>query len=362
LVLLCKREQMKHDNQTSLRVVSMNMLKKRLDNHHNNFALTTFLVFTLAAISGFASQSYANDNVRQICITKIVSHAALDAAEKGFEAGLASAGFKEGDNIIYDRNNAAGEPAQADAISRKFAEGKCDLIYSIATPTTQSVLKFVDKIPVVFSAVTDPEAAGIVPPGSAPGSKTGTHITGVSDKWPVPLQVQTYAKFVPHAKTWGTVYNPGEDNSISHVGEMRKAMKNLDLQLTEVHATNAEEVKNATLSLVGQVQAIAITADNTSVAHFEIIAKICNDHKIALFAGDVDSVPKGAIAAYGTDYYLIGYSAGKKAALILKGINPGDIPWGLMEKFSLVINLRAAKLQGIIVKPDMLRIADKVLN
>ncbi len=342
----------------------MNMLKKRVAgcHHTNGFVLAAFLTFSFTTIPGFATKCYADNNTKRICITKIVSHAALDAAEKGFEAALASAGFKEGDNIIYDHNNAEGEPAQADAISQKFAESKCDLIYSIATPTTQSVLKFVKETPVVFSAVTDPEAAGIVPSGSAAGSKTGTHVTGVSDKWPVPLQMRTYVKFVPHAKIWGTIYNPGEDNSISHVGEMRKTMKDLDLQLIEVHATNADEVETATLSLVGRVQAIAITADNTSVAHFEIIAKICNDHKIALFAGDVDSVPKGAIAAYGTDYYLIGYSAGKKAALILKGLKPGEIPWGLMEKFSLVINLRAAALQGINVDPDMLRIADKVLN
>ena len=339
----------------------MNALKTRLINQQNNLVLIA-VACILTVYSGFATTSHADDTPRQICITKIVSHAALDAAEKGFEAGLASAGFKEGSNVIYDRNNAEGDPTKADTISRKFADGKCDLIYSIATPTTQSLLKFVHDTPVVFSAVTDPEAAGIVPSGSAPGSKTGTHITGVSDKWPVPLQMRTYAKFVPHAKIWGTVYNPDEDNSISHVGEMRKAMKDLDLELVEVHAANAEEVETATLSLVGRVQAIAITADNTSVAHFELIAKVCNDNKIALFAGDVDSVPKGAIAAYGTDYYLIGYSAGKKAALILKGISPGEIPWGLMEKFSLVINLSAAKSQGIIVNPDMLRIADKVLD
>jgi putative ABC transport system substrate-binding protein len=143
---------------------------------------------------------------------------------------------------------------------------------------------------------------------------------------------------------------------------MRKAMKALGLKLIEVHAANSAEVEAAARSLVGQVQAIAITADNTSVANFEVIARICNENRIALFAGDVDSVSKGAIAAYGPDYYLIGYSAGKKAALILKGVKPGDIPWGPMEKFSLVINQRAAALQGVVIEPELLRIADKVLD
>lgn len=302
------------------------------------------------------------DKVRQVCVTKIVSHPALDAAEMGFADGLARSGFIEGENVDYLRYNAHGDMAQADAISRKIAEDRCDLVHSISTPSTQSVMKYIDETPVVFSSVTDPEQAGIVPQGSAPGNKTGTQITGVSDKWPVQLQMRTYAKFVPQAKTWGTIYNPGEDNSIAHVSEMREAVNGLGLELLEVHATNAEEVKKAARSLVGRVQAIAITADNTSVAHIESVAEICNEHEIALFAGDVDSVPKGAIAAYGMDYYLIGYSAGKKAALILKGIEPGDIPWGLAEKFSFVINKRAAALQGVTIDPDMLRKADKLIE
>lgn len=318
-------------------------------------------IVTLLPVSSIL---YAADKERvwNICVIKIVSHAALDADEKGFEAGLASAGFKEGVNITYERRNAEGNAETADKMSKELAGKKCDLFHAIATPTTQSVLKYVKKTPVVFSAVTDPQAAKIVPQKSVAGSKTGTHVTGVSDKWPVDLQMRTYAKFVPQAKVWGTIYNPEEDNSISHVSEMRKSIQNLGMKLIEVHATNAEEVEAGARLLVGQVQAIAITADNTSVAYFDKISKICNEHQIALFAGDVDSVPKGAIAAYGTDYYLIGYSAGKKAALILRGIKPGDIAWGLMEKFSLVINRRAASLQGVTIDPDLLRRADKFID
>jgi putative ABC transport system substrate-binding protein len=113
---------------------------------------------------------------------------------------------------------------------------------------------------------------------------------------------------------------------------------------------------------VGKVQAITITSDNTTVANFDAIARVCDKHKIALFAGDVDSVPRGAIAAYGMDYFLVGYSAGKKAALILKGVKPGDIPWGPVEKFSLVINLKAARAQGVTVAPELLKRADKVIQ
>lgn len=321
------------------------------------------IALALAAVMPAVAPAVAADGkVFRIGVVKIVAHAALDADEKGFEDGLASAGFKEGRNVVFDRQNAGGDMTQAEAIARKFGAGGYDLIHAIATPTTQAVVKAVRGVPVVFSAVTDPVAAGIVPADSAPGRKTGTNVTGVSDKWPVRLQLETYARVVPKAKTWGTIYNPAEANSVAHVGELRQAAAALGLAWVEVHATNAEEVAAAAKSLVGRVQAVVITSDNTSVAHFEVIARICNDNKIALFAGDVDSVPRGAIAAYGMDYYLIGYSAGKKAALVLKGVKPGDIAWGPMEKFSLVVNRKAAALQGVELGADLLKKADKVID
>ena len=167
---------------------------------------------------------------------------------------------------------------------------------------------------------------------------------------------------MPAAKKWGTIFNPAEANSVTHVRAMREAAKSLGLELVEVTVDNGSEVERAAQSLVGKVQAITITSDNTSVANFDAIARVCDKHKIALFAGDVDSVPRGAIAAYGMDYFLVGYSAGKKAALILKGVKPGDIPWGPVEKFSLVINLKAARAQGVTVTPELRKLAEKVIE
>lgn len=304
----------------------------------------------------------ADQKMLVIGVTKIVSHAALDADEKGFEAALASAGFKEGINVRYDRQNAQGDPAKAAAIAQQFATDKVDLVHSIATPTSQAVVRVTRKIPVVFSSISDPVSAELVPSDSAPGKKTGTNVTGVSDLWPVLLQMETYAKFVPHAKKWGTIYNPAEVNSVTHIKAMRAAAKSLGLELVEVHVSHSDAVEAAANSLVGKVQAITITSDNTTVARFDTLARVCDKNKIALFAGDVDSVPRGAIAAYGMDYFLVGYSAGKKAALVLKGVKPGDIPWGPVEKFSLVINQKAARAQGIVVSAELLKRADKVFE
>ncbi|RMF13810.1 MAG: ABC transporter substrate-binding protein [Gammaproteobacteria bacterium] len=294
-------------------------------------------------------------------MAKIVDHPALTAAEAGFENALRGVGHAAG--ATFERRNANGDMATLAEIAREFARpGHCDLIHSIATPTTQAILKTVKTTPVVFSAVTDPVAAGIVPADSSEGSRTGTHVTGISDKWPVALQMRAYSRFVPAARIWGTIFNPDEANSLAHVAEMHKAFADMGLTLIEQHARNAEEVVAAAEALAGRVQAIVITADNTSVAHIDRIAKVCDAKRIPLFAGDVDSVSKGAVAAYGMDYFLIGYAAGKKAALILDGVPAGEVPWGRVEKFSLVINRDAAARQGLKLSPDWLRRADRVIG
>jgi putative ABC transport system substrate-binding protein len=188
-------------------------------------------------------------------------------------------------------------------------------------------------------------------------------VTGVSDRWPVAQQFEMYTKFVPKVKKWGTIYNAGDANVVVHIKEMQAAAKKLGVELIEATISTSAETMQAAQSLAGKgVQAINITSDNTAVSAFEAIVKVCNEKKVALFAGDIDSVPRGAIAAYGLDYFLIGESAGKKAAQILKGKKPGDIPWGPAEKFSLVISEKAAKTQGVTVPPDLLKKADKVIK
>jgi putative ABC transport system substrate-binding protein len=320
-------------------------------------------LITLLACVLLATQAPAQEKkMITIGVTKIATHAALDADEKGFEAGLASVGFKEGVNVRYLRMNAEGDMAKAEAIAKQFVDQKVNLIHAIATPTTQAVVKHTKTISVVFSSITDPVGAGIVPKDSAPGKKTGNNLTGVSDEWPVALQMEIYAKMLPSAKRWGTIYNPAEANSVKHIKVMREALQKLGVTLTEVHIKNSKEVAQAAQSLVGKVDALTITSDNTAVADLASIVQVCNDKKIPLFAGDVDSVASGAVAAYGLDYYLVGYSAGKKAGLVLKGNKPGDIPWGPVEKFSLVINQKAAATQGVTLTPEFLGKADKIIK
>ena len=318
-------------------------------------------IFVISIPASFSQEKWSKKLIK-IGVTQTVSHPAFDADAKGFEKALAEAGFKEGVNIIYDRQNARGDRANAQTIAQKFLHAEVDLIHSIATLASQAAVKTIKHIPIVFSSVSDPVGAGLVPKTRPPETKTGTNVTGVSDHWPILLQFEMSTKFIPKAKKWGTIYNARDANSLAHIKEMRKSAKKLGVELIEAKISIRGEVMQAAQSLSGKVQAIHLTHDHTVASAFQVIVKVCNEKKIPLFTGDVASVPRGAIAAYGLDYFFIGHSAGKRAARILAGEKPSDIPWGPAEKFSLVVSEKAAKAQGIFIPPDLLKKADKVIG
>lgn len=322
--------------------------------------ISVLLLIILPALS-FAQEKTSKKIMPRIGVTQTVSSPDFDADAKGFEKALAEAGFKEGIHVIYDRQNAQGDVNRSQTIAQKFLNGKVDLIHSIATPSSRAVMKIIKDVPIVFSSVTDPVFAGLIPKTSPLGTKTGTNVTGTSDRWPVTLQFETYAKFFPKAKKWGTIYDAGDPRSILYIKEMREVAKKLKVELAEVTISNSQETLPAAQFLAGKVQTICITYDHVALSSFDDIVKVCNEKKIPLFGGDLKCVTKGAMAAYGWDYFQIGYSAGRKAARILKGEKPGDIPWDLGERLVLVINEKAAKAQGAIVAPELLKKADKVI-
>jgi len=324
--------------------------------------LPLLIPFLILSIENSSAQESKSKKIFKIGVTQTASHPDFDADAKGFEKALADGGFKEGNQVTFLRQNAKNDIIQAQIITQKFIDTKVDLIHSIATLTSQTVMKRIKDVPIVFSSVTNPLGAGLVPKTSLPGTKSGTNVTGVSDRWSIDPQFEMYTKFFPKAKRWGTIYNGKDPRSLRRIKEVRKIAARLGVEMIEATISKSEETMQAAQFLTGKVKAIYILPDRTASVSFDAIVKVCNEKKVPLFASDVSNVSRGAMAAYGVDYFLIGYSAGRKAVQILNGESPGDIPWGPAERLSLVINEKAAKHQGVVIPPDLLKKADKVIR
>ena len=326
-----------------------------------NLRSISILLLAVSPILSSAQEKTFKKVIPKIGVSQTSAYPDFEADAKGFEKALAEAGFKEGTHVLYDRQNAQEDVNRTQTIAEKFMNSNVDLIHSIGTPSSRAVMKIIKDVPIVFSSVTDPVYAGLIPKINPLGTRTGSNVTGVSDRWPVTLQFEMYAKFVPKAKKWGTIYNAGDSRSLPYIREMRQVAKKLNVELIEVNISQSDETLPAVQFLVGKVQTIYITYDHIALSSFESIVKVCNQKKIPLFGGDLKCVTMGAIAAYGWDYFQIGHSAGKKAVRILKGERPGDIPWDSGEKLVLLINEKAARAQGAIVPPELFKKADRVI-
>lgn len=291
-----------------------------------------------------------------IGISQIVEHPALDAARKGFIEALKDKGYIEGKNVTYDIQIAEGNIATANSIAKEFVGKKVDLIHAIATPTAQACASNTKDIPIVISSVTDPVGAGLVRSLEKPGA----NVTGTTDRSPVGRQLDLIKEIVPNLKRLGFMYNAGEDNSVSSLKQIKEEAAKRGIELVEATVSNSSGVYLAAQSLIGKVDAIHIPTDNTVVSALESVIKVCEENKIPLFAADIDSVPRGVIAALAIDYYRLGRQSGDMAVRILKGESPATMPVETLKDLKMALNPEAAKKMGITLQDSIIKRADKV--
>nr|WP_297402795.1 ABC transporter substrate-binding protein [uncultured Marinobacter sp.] len=295
---------------------------------------------------------------RVVAITQIVEHPALDAVYQGVKDELAARGYQEGDNLIILHESAQGNVAIASQIARKFIGEQPDVIVAIATPSAQTVAAAARNIPVVFSAVTDPVGAKLVQSLEAPGA----NISGVSDMLPIDKHLDMLLRVMPDAKRIGTVYNPGEANAVSLVNLLEERLKARGLTLEKAAATKTSEVLGAARSLVGDVDAIYLTTDNTVISAAEAVIAVGERADIPVFAADTATVGRGAVAALGFDYYDHGRQTGVMVAKVLDGKNPGELPVETMEKLDLFVNPAAGERMGITLSDELISEAEQVID
>lgn len=304
------------------------------------------LMGSMFVMGGCSSGGGSGDKVK-IGITQIVEHPSLDAAAKGFKKALADGGFK---NASIDTQVAQGDKNNNKTIAENFVGDKVDLIFANSTDSAQSAVNATAKIPIVFTSVTDPIGAKLVESFEKPGG----NVTGTTDTHPdaIPKTIGFIDKEFG-AKKVGMIYNSGEQNSLAQIELVKKAMEGTDMEIVDVSVSTSAEVKQAAESLVGKADVFYIITDNTVVSALDSVVQVANDKDIPLFVGELDSVAKGGLAAYGFDYYDIGYQAGEMAVQILKGEKkPSELAVEYPKNLKLLINKDAAKEMGVELKPE----------
>jgi len=303
------------------------------------------ILVTLALAVGLFSACDTNDgadDVFQIGILQLVEHPALDAAREGFIAALNEAGIE----FEYDFQNAQGDVQVVNTIAQRFVGNEVDLVLAIATPSVQAMHAATEDIPIVGTAITSYERAGVVYSNEAPGG----NVTGASDMNPIEEQINMIIEFMPDIETLGIVYSTNEANSVYQAEIARGVAEALGLTVVEGTVTTTGDVQQNMLSIANQVDAIFIPTDNTHADAMEIVGSVSIETGVPVFPGEENMAMIGGVATLSVNYFELGKQSGQMAVQILRdGADPATMPIQFALTLNYVINGFMVEELGIVV-------------
>lgn len=298
----------------------------------------------------------AEEQSFSVGIAQPVAHPSLDATREGFKEAVEDADVQ----VDWEEQNAQGDPSIEATIASQLAGGDHDLIATIATSQSQQVATATQggHTPVLFMVITDPEAAGLVESWEEPGG----HMTGTSDLNPVDEQLELITQIDPTVETVGVLYASGETNSQVQVDLAEEAAEDLGLEIRTATVTSSAEVQQGVEAL-DDVDALWIPTDNVVVSALESVIQFGQEQEIPLFAADVDSVERGAVATYGVDHHAIGRQSAEMALrILLEDEDPATMPVETSEEHELHVNPEAAEQMGLEIPEEVLGAADVLVG
>ncbi|WP_291578203.1 ABC transporter substrate-binding protein [Clostridium sp. UBA6640] len=290
--------------------------------------------------------SDSNKDIETIGITQLVEHPSLDKARDGFIKALEDNGYKDGENIKIDYQNAQNDMPTTQMIANKFVSGKKDLIYAISTPSAQSAYNATKDIPILITAVTDPVAAGLVKSIDKPEG----NVSGTSDYISIDKNLELIKMFIPDAKTIGVLYNTSEVNSKIQVDTLKEYASKNNYKVVEKGVSSSMEISQAMSSLVGKIDVLYVPTDNLIVSSMPIVSKIATNNKVPVISSEDGSVKSGALACQGIDYEKLGYKTGELAVKVLNGEEISNIPVTMLDDTQIIVNedtLKSLSLEKI---------------
>ena len=302
------------------------------------------IALILAAAVSFA-ETYT------VGIGQFAQHGSLDNCYQGFVEGLAEAGLVEGENLKIDLQNAQADMGIAQQIAAQFASAKVDMMVGIATPMAQACYNAAaGAIPTIFTAVTDPVAAGFA---SADGTAAG-EITGTSDALPIKAQLETIRAMLPDATKIGILYTTSEVNSISAIEIYKSLAGDYGFEIVESGISTTADIPLALDALLGKVDCLTNLTDNTVVSALALVLDKANAAGKPVFGSEIEQVKLGCVAAEGLDYIALGRQTGLMAAKVLKGeAKASEIPYEIITEPGLYVNSEALAKFGIVLSDEL---------
>jgi putative ABC transport system substrate-binding protein len=297
----------------------------------------------------------------------VVGHLSINSAignpqqEVAFRQGLKEGGFVEGQNVAIESRWAEGQYDRLPALATDLVRRQVAVIFVGGDPSIAAAKAATATIPIVFETAGDPVQLGFVANFNRPGS----NLTGVS-MYNAELgskRLELLLAMVPKATAIAYLMNPAGTSPEQQLRDMQAAAHALGRSLLVLKAASPSEIDAAFAALAQQrPDALVVAPDGYLSARREQIVPLVAQLGIASIHSPRVWVVSGALMSYGTDTDDSYRQAGVYVSRILKGEKPADLPVVQPTKFELVINLKTAKTLGLEVPPNLLALADEVIE
>jgi putative ABC transport system substrate-binding protein len=283
------------------------------------------------------------------------------AQAQAFAKGLGDSGFIEGRNVAIEYRWAGGRSDLLQELAVDLVRRKVAVIATMSNNAAVAAKAATSTIPIVFSVGGDPVKMGLVASLNRPaGNITGVSFlsTGTAAK-----RLELLHEMAPNATVVAALINPANLSSDTEMSEMQEAAHVLGFELHTLKASSEQDIDMAFTTLVKErVEALLIQGDSFFNARRRQLAALTLRHAIPAVGQAPDNVDAGILMSYGTSlsdaFRVVGVYVGR----ILKGEKPADLPIQQSSRFELVINLTTAKALGLTVPPNLLAIADEVIE
>jgi len=267
--------------------------------------------------------------------------------------------MSEGQNINTVLRSAQGRPEDVQPLAAELARLNVDVIVTAGTAPVRAAAEATSSIPIVFAALGDALASGIVTNLFRPGGNiTGLSFlnTEVSSK-----RLEILVEAVRNVQRIAVFADPTASQSFVEATE--QAAKRLGVMPQIINVPRPEVLEEAFRAAVGGgAQALNVLASAFFNAHRERLAELAMMHHLPAMYETGEYVRAGGLMAYGPNLADMFRRAASYVDRVLKGATAGDLPVEQPTRFEFLINLRTARALSLTIPPTLLARADEVIE
>jgi putative tryptophan/tyrosine transport system substrate-binding protein len=275
--------------------------------------------------------------------------------------GLRTFGYVEGQNISFEFRWAEGKLDQLPDLALELVRLRVDVIVTLAPQATLAAKNATQTIPIVFVAMGDPVASGVVANLARPGGNL-TWTTRMLPEMSV-KHVELLKEAVPSLSKLAVLWNPTNSSHGPALLAVNATARALSLQVHPLEVRAATELDSIFAAIAGErTDGVIFIADPIFFINLKRLVDLVASNRLPAISNFIEFPKLGGLMGYAPSLPDEFRHAASLVDKILKGAKAADLPVEQPTKFQLVINLKTAQTLGINVPPTLLAIADEVIE